>query len=191
MAGPIAFLDSNVLYPAELRSFLMYLALSGSFQAHWSRDVHEEWISSLLSKRPDLTRAQLERTRQLMDKHAVGALVTGYERLIPRLTLPDRNDRHVLAAAIRCGAQIIVTKNLRHFPQEELRKFSVEARHPDLFVRHLISIHPERVCGAAEAHRQSLKNPPKTLSEYFSTLELQGIPKSVSALRRLFGDIET
>jgi len=91
-----AFLDANVLYPAELRSFLMFLAVPGIFRARWSDDVHEEWISNLLERRPDLTRAQLERTRQLMDKHAPDALVTGYRQLVPALTLPDPNDRHVL-----------------------------------------------------------------------------------------------
>lgn len=58
-----AFLDANVLYPADLRSLLMYLAVSGIFRARWSDDVHEEWISNLLSRRPDLSRNKLERTR--------------------------------------------------------------------------------------------------------------------------------
>ena len=91
-----AFLDANVLYPAELRSFLMFLAVPGIFRARWSDDVNEEWISNRLARRPDLTRTQLEeRTRQLMDKHAPDALVTGYWPLVPALTLPDPNDRHV------------------------------------------------------------------------------------------------
>jgi len=84
-----AFYDANVLYPAELRNFLMHLALTGLFRAKWSSEVHEEWISNLLEKRPDLKRAQLERTRDLMDKHALDALVTDYEDLIPGLHLPD------------------------------------------------------------------------------------------------------
>lgn len=88
MAAFTAFYDANVLYPAELRNLLMYLALIGVFRAKWSADVHEEWISNLLKKRPDLTRDRLERTRMLMDKHAVDALVTGYEELIPGLQLP-------------------------------------------------------------------------------------------------------
>ena len=95
----IALLDANVLYPAELRSFLMYLAVPGVYRAKWSKDIHEEWMSNLLLNRPDLTRAQLERTRDLMDKNAPDALVTGYEDLIPSLSLPDEGDRHVLAAA--------------------------------------------------------------------------------------------
>jgi hypothetical protein len=89
VAAFIVFYDANVLYPAELRNFLMHLALIGAFRAKWSADVHEEWISNLLERRPDLTREKLERTRQLMDKTAPDALVTGYEHLIPGLVLPD------------------------------------------------------------------------------------------------------
>ena len=74
MAAFIAFYDANVLYPAELRNFLMHLALTGIFRAKWSDAVHEEWISNLLKNRPDLTRQKLERTRQLMDRAALDAL---------------------------------------------------------------------------------------------------------------------
>ena len=119
----IALLDANVLYPAELRSFLMYLAVLGVYRAKWSKDIHEEWMSSLLLNRPDLRRAQLERTRELMDKNAPDALVTGYESLIPGLSLPDEGDRHVLAAAIQAKASVIVTNNLKDFPPEVLQEF--------------------------------------------------------------------
>ena len=101
MAVYIAFYDASVLYPLELRSLLMHLALTGLFRARWSDAVHEEWICALLRNRPDLSRAKLERTRALMDAHTIDALVTGYEDLIEGLLLPDPDDRHVLAAAIR------------------------------------------------------------------------------------------
>lgn len=90
MAIFAAFYDANVLYPAELRNLLMHLALTGLFRAKWSAQVHEEWISNLLENRPDLTRAKLERTRALMDKNAVDALVTDYENLIPGLHFAGR-----------------------------------------------------------------------------------------------------
>ena len=62
-------------------------------------------------------------------------LVSGYEPLIAALDLPDPNDRHVLAAAIRAKAQIIVTKNLRDFPAERLAPWDLKAKSPDSFVR--------------------------------------------------------
>ena len=125
MAALIAFYDANVLYPAELRNFLMYLALTGLFRAKWSAAVHEEWLRNLIKNRPDLTREKLERTRHLMDKALPDALVTGYEHLVDAIELPDRDDRHVLAAAIRCGASVIVTLNLGDFPRQALANYSI------------------------------------------------------------------
>lgn len=183
MAGFTAFYDANVLYPAELRNLLMHLALIGLFRAKWSADVHEEWISNLLKRRPDLTRDKLERTRMLMDKHAVDALVTGYEDLIPGLQLPDPDDRHVLAAAIRGHADVIVTMNLRDFPSDAIGPFGIEAQHPDEFVLHLLDLAPGGVVAAAQNHCQSLKNPPKTVAEYLETLERLGLTQTVSVLR--------
>jgi hypothetical protein len=178
-----AFYDANVLHPAALRNLLMHLALTGLFRAKWSASVHEEWMSSVLASRPDLTRSQLERTRALMDQHAADALVIGYEDLIPGLDLPDPNDRHVLAAAIRGRADVIVTLNLRDFPTAVTGRFGIEAQHPDEFVLHLLDLDPGAVVHAAETHRQSLRNPPKTVEEYLETLERQGLTQTVSALR--------
>lgn len=184
MEALTVFYDANVLYPAELRSFLMHLALTGLFSARWSNQVHEEWIGNLLNKRPDLTRQQLERTRDLMNKHALGCLVTGYESLISGLHLPDENDRHVLAAAIHGRANVIVTANLKDFPGNELSRFGIEAQHPDKFILSLVRKSPEEVIQAAQDHRLSLKNPSKTEIEYLDTLERQGLPRTASVLRK-------
>jgi predicted nucleic acid-binding protein len=161
------------------------LALTGLFRAKWSHDVHEEWISNLLKNRPDLTRQKLERTRELMDRVALDALVVGYEKLIPKLTLPDENDRHVLAAAVCGKAQVIVTMNLKDFPAEVLEKYGMEAQHPDEFVLRLLDLAPYAVKEAAETHRKSLKNPPKSIKEFLASLEAQGLPQSAAALRVL------
>lgn len=185
MARFTAFYDANVLYLSELRNLLMHLAVTGLFRATWSNAVHEEWIEALLRNRPDLTREKLERTRMLMDKHATDALVTGYEDLIDGLHLPDPDDRHVLAAAIRGRADVIVTINIRDFPGDVLAPFGIEAQHPDEFVLHLLDLAPGVVAGAARNHRESLKNPPKTIEEYLNTVEAQGLTQSASVLREL------
>jgi hypothetical protein len=121
-----------------------------------------------------------------MDKATLDALVEGYEDLIPTLSLPDENDRHVVAAAIRGQAQVIVTMNLKDFPSEVLQQYEIEALHPDEFILQLIDLAPNVVMDAAEAHRRSLKNPPKSIEEFLASLEAQGLPKSVAALRTLF-----
>jgi len=95
----------------------------------------------------------------------------------------------VLAAAIRAGASVIVTCNLGDFPPHVLREFDIEAQHPDDFILRLLDVVPGLVVEAAENHRQSLKNPPKSVTEYISTLESQGLIQTASALREyLAGD---
>ena len=100
MAEFAAIYDSCVLYPAPLRDLLVRLARTGIFRARWTVAIHDEWIRSLLEDRPDLSPAQLERTRQLMNSAVRDCLVIGHEDKIEKLTLPDPDDRHVLAAAI-------------------------------------------------------------------------------------------
>lgn len=183
MASFTALYDACTLYPAPLRDLLMHLALTDLFRARWSDQIHDEWIGSVLEDRPDLRREQLERTRELMNAHVRDCLVTGYEDLIGGLTLPDPDDRHVLAAAIRGSASVIVTFNLDDFPSECLGKFGIEAQHPDEFITHLIDLAPAVVCAAAKRHRASLKNPPKTVDEYLGALAKQRLPETVSRLR--------
>lgn len=185
MATLGAFFDANVLYPSGLRNFLMHLALTGLFRAHWSAEVHEEWIRNLLKNRPDLTAEKLARTRRLMDEALPEALVTGYEHLLDSIVLPDPDDRHVVAAASRSGVSVIVTQNLADFPDSVLDHFKLEAQHPDDFVVALLEISAELVLEAARNHRASLKNPEKTTDEYLSELGAQGLAQTVSALRQL------
>ena len=150
-----------VLYPAPLRDLLMQLAMSDLYRAHWTNDIHEEWIRNVLENRQDLSIDQLTRTRELMDTSVRDCLVEGYENLIPSLELPDPDDRHVLAAAIVAGADLIVTFNLTDFPEENLRDYGIEAQHPDEFVGHLIDLAPSQVCTAVATVRARLQNPPK------------------------------
>lgn len=179
-----AFFDANVLYPAELRNFIMRLALRGLFRARWSDQVHEEWINAVLRQRPDIGRSRLERTRDLMNAYAEDCLVTGFESLIEALDLPDPNDRHVLAAAIRTGAGVIVTYNLRDFPAAKLEPYGLDAQHPDEFLTHLLDLSPGSAVAAAKEHRHSLKNPPFTSQEYLSLLERQELTQTVAILRK-------
>lgn len=177
-----AVYDACVLYPAPLRDFLMWLALSGRFRAKWSKEIHNEWKRNLFKKRPDLTAEQLDRTSELMAQALPDACVTGYEDLIEGLTLPDINDRHVLAAAICCNASVIVTFNLKDFPSTALRPFGIEAQHPDEFVGNLFDLDPSAVVAAAQRQRQQLKMPPMGVDAYLHLLSRQGLIKSSRVL---------
>jgi len=183
-----ALFDANVLYSAPLRDLLMRLAVTGLFRAKWTHEINEEWAHNLLANRPDITRDQVERIKLLMNNNARDALVDGYQHLVPALEgLPDPGDRHVLAAAIVGRAYVIVTYNLRDFPPEALARYGIEAQHPDEFIRHLIDLNENTVCGAVRQLRASLRNPPKSVEELLDTLSNQELPLTVAALRELSG----
>lgn len=187
MAIFTAIYDACVLYPAPLRDILMWLSITDLFRARWTDRILDEWSRTLLADRPDLESKQIERTRRLMNESALDCLVTDYESAIEDLELPDRDDRHVLAAAIRAQAAVIVTFNLKHFPAEYLAQFAVEAQHPDDFIMHLFDLSAGTVCRAVKQHRASLRNPPKSVEDYLGTLERQQLPKTVQMLREFEG----
>lgn len=174
--------DANILYPAPLRDLMMRLAMTGLFRARWTERIHEEWMRNVLKNRPDIPPEKLERTRSLMDKHCHDCLVDNYEGLIGALTLPDPDDRHVLAAAIKCGADAIITANLKDFPAIELCKHGLEAIHPDDFIVNNIDLNAAKVLEAVNKHRKSLKQPPVDVDSFLDTLLGQGLPQTVEIL---------
>ncbi len=179
----IAILDASVLYPAPLRHLLVALSIAGAFRARWTSTIQDEWTRSLLRDRPDLDAQRIARTCHLMDAHIDDAVVEGYDHLIEQLTLPDPDDRHVFAAAIHCGASVIVTVNLKDFPATALEERHVKAQHPDSFLLDLIEKDTELVLTAVRAHRLSLVNPPKAAEEYLVTLQRHHMTATVTALR--------
>ena len=184
MASFTVLFDANVLYPAPLRDLLIELATTGLFRAKWSDAIHNEWVSNLLANRPDLKAEHLTKTRAAMNAAVLDCLVENYEGLIPSLNLPDLNDRHVLAAAIRGRADVIVTINQKDFPEEELSKYSIHSQHPDDFVSDLLSLSPEEVFKSIRKIRSRLKNPPITAEAYLDNLEQNGLAITVSQLRK-------
>lgn len=179
-----ALLDANVLYPAPLRDFMVRLAIQNLFRAKWSEQIHQEWIEGVLRNRPDLTRIQLERTKALMDNHVQDAVVEDYESLIEDLSLPDPDDRHVVAAAIQGKADVIVTFNIKDFPRQTLSTYNLDVQHPDTFVLQLFERQPLEVISVASEQRQSLRRPPKSADAYLSTLEQVGLKLTASILQK-------
>ncbi len=177
--------DACVLHPAGLRDLLVRLATTGMFRAHWSDDILDEMVRSILRRRPDLAAAQLDRTRELMCNAVADCITTGYEELIDGLHLPDLDDRHVLAAAIRSGSQVIVTENVSDFPAELLQTYNIEAQTPDVFVLHLVDLSPTTVFGVLEAQAAALRNPPMTIDQLLDRLAQSGLPRTCAALRGL------
>lgn len=107
--------DACVLFPAPLRDLLIRLAQTDIVTARWTDTILDECFRSIASVRPELRGAALDRTRRLMNEAVRDCIVTGHDGLADGLSLPDPNDRHVVAAAIRSSSQAIVTFNLKEF----------------------------------------------------------------------------
>lgn len=143
MTRPVAALDANVLFSANLRDTLLWAAFARIYQARFTNQIHEEWIRAVLKQRPHLTRAPLEATRDLMNAKIPGALVEDYQPLIDELELPDPDDRHVLAAAIHSSCDRIVTWNLADFPDSALEVHGLKTQTPDDFLLELLRSFPK------------------------------------------------
>jgi predicted nucleic acid-binding protein len=181
----VVLYDACVLYPAPLRDLLLRVAQSGVVRARWSDEILDECFRNILANRPDLTVARLSRTRDLMNAAVPDCLVAGYAELIEGLTLPDPDDRHVLAAAIHAGAQVVVTFNMKDFPESALGPYSIEAKHPDDFVLETIDLAPGLMVQILSEQAAALRNPARSVGDLLDTLREQGLPSSVARLREL------
>lgn len=181
----VAVYDANVLYPSTLRDLLIRVAMAGLVQAKWTDQILDETFRNLKAKRPDLDPRKLDRTRELMNRAVRDCLVRGYEPLIGALELPDPDDRHVLAAAVRAKAQVIVTFNLKDFPPERLAAWDVEAVHPDAFVGAQIDLNDRIVYSAVQQIADSRPGASATVTDILDHLERDGLVASVAALRAM------
>jgi predicted nucleic acid-binding protein len=174
--------DANVLYPFLVRDALLTLAEAGMYRARWSAVITAEWRENLLAKRPD-RHAAIDRTIRLMEEAFPEALIEGFEPLIDALYLPDPNDRHVLAAAIRAGADHIITNNIRDFPSDALAGYGIEAKTPDDFIVGNIDLFQSDAIAALRAMRARYDSPPINKADFLLALIKAGLPVTAAALK--------
>lgn len=176
--------DASVLHPSTLRDLLIRIAQAGLVQARWTDTILDETFGSILRRRPDLDPRRLERTRGLMCAAVRDCLVAGHEQLIEALKLPDPDDRHVLAAAIKARAQVIVTSNVKDFPDSALAPWNVEAKGPDDFVLDQFHLDGPAVHGAVQRVADGWSKPPGTVDDVLDRLERDGLVEAAALLRR-------
>jgi hypothetical protein len=150
-------------------------------RARWSATILEELDRALAERSIPLEKRR--RLFELMNAAVPDCLVGGFEALIGDLKLPDADDRHVLAAAIKIGAQAIVTNNLRDFPADALEPWSIEAKTPDDFVLDLIDFDARVVYSCVQQIADERRNPPESFDEVLGQLERSGLAESVAELR--------
>ena len=170
---PVAIYDACVLYPFHLRNLLIQCAADRLVDAHWTADIHDEWIRNLTANTPSLSVERLYKTRDLMEAALPRASVTDYRKHVPNITLPDPDDRHVVAAGIEAGASVIVTWNVRDFPVKELSRHGLSKQKPDTFLLDLYAMTPAAVIAATARARKNLSKSGISASDFVETLRKQ------------------
>lgn len=184
MASFSALFDANVLVSARLTDLGIRLASTGLFRIHWTNHIHDEWVRAVRKLLPHLTVEQVNHRRKQMDRAIPQALVADYESLVAGLELPDADDRHVLAAAIKAGADVIVTFNLNDFPDGILRRFGIEAQHPDVFFSYQRTLNETLFLQIVKEARAALDNPPISRDEYIASMRRQGLQTIANDLEK-------
>ena len=158
-------LDANVLFSAPLRDTLLRAAAEGLFQARWSKHILDEVQRNLIAK-TGKPAAKIARLRAEMTRNFSDALVEGYEPFIQDMR-NDVDDRHVAAAAVKCGAQVIVTHNLRDFGE---LPDGIEAQSPDEFLCNLFDLDPRKMVDLLREQAADLRAPPVSFDELLERL---------------------
>lgn len=174
--------DANVLYPFQLRNLLVQCAVDGLVAARWTDAIQDEWVRALSRGPKAMPTGELQLVRDLMNRVLPDANVTGYEHRTDAILLPDLDDRHVVAAALKCGAALIVTSNLRDFPADVLEHHGLRATDPDAFLVALHAAMPDAMAEVTERARRNLRRSVPTRQEFMAALDRQGLKRFVAAV---------
>jgi predicted nucleic acid-binding protein len=183
-----AVYDANVLYPNALRDLLIRLARAGLVHARWTEQILDEMSAALRRNRPDIDDEKMRRLRGLMNSAVRNCLIYGYEAAIDSIVLPDKDDRHVLAAAIAASAELIVTWNVRDFPADALSNHGIRAETPDDFVSELIDVARPVVWSCVQQIADARLTRPQTAYDILKQLERDGLIRSTAELATIETD---
>ena len=180
MAFP-AFIDTCVLFPAALCDTVLRIAETQAFRPLWSGAVMTELHRNLVKL--GIPSDRVDHRIDQMTQSFPDAMVTGYESLIDGM-INDHKDRHVVAAAVRAHAEVIVTFNLKDFPDFALAPFDVAAVHPDDFLLDQLDLYPGLTLHALRAQAAAHRREPKTVAGVLAMLERCGVPHFAAEVRR-------
>lgn len=183
-----ALLDANVLVPLTLADTLLVAAEQGLYRPLWSGRILAETKRAILRVHPNLDPSRVDARLHAMNEAFDDALVGGWEPLVAGIVLgDDPDDRHVVAAAIRGGAEAVVTANLKHFPVEAMAALGLHAVSPDDFLLDLIDLDEPAMVRAIWSQASAKSRPPKTPAEILDSLAGAGVPRFAERIRPLVG----
>jgi predicted nucleic acid-binding protein len=177
-------LDACALVPIVLADTLLRIAERGLYRPLWSSLILSEASTAVQEIHPEIAEDRIQHRFDDMQTSFDDALVTGWEDLEAGLSLPDPDDRHVLAAAIRGSAQAIVTFNLADFPQAKLEQFGLEVTHPDDFLLDQLDLSPPAILEVIREQAGHTKRPTLTLQDLAVRLGRAGVPRFADEIIR-------
>ena len=175
----VVILDANVLWPFRTRDALLRFGEAGLFRPRWSEAILDEWVRTLTAAKPHLTES-IQSQRAAMARTFEEGLVEGWEPFEKVIDLPDPDDRHVAAAAVRAGAEHIVTENLKDFPRSILEPLGIEAVRADDFLAATFELYPAEATRALRTMRRAYRNPKMDALTFVLDLQGSGLPKLAS-----------
>jgi predicted nucleic acid-binding protein len=178
-----AVLDTNVIFPVVIRDLLFWFAHHELFTPKWSENIFAEWKEVMVRK--GVAEKEAEKRIQKANLAFPDALVHNYAGLVDDLKLPDEDDRHVLAAAIRTNANVIVTNNLKDFPEDYLDSFGLKAKGADDFLTDIIDLNQKKAVAAFKEMVLYKKNPPMDEFEVLDKLRNNGLNDTANYLHAL------
>ena len=173
-------LDTNVIYPLEVRDLLFWFAYFDLFTPKWSKHIFDEWKAVM--KRKGISEEEILKRTSRANIAFPDAMVENYEALISSLELPDKKDHHVLAAAIKTNANVIVTNNIKHFPKDYLSTFGLSAKKADDFITDTIDLNPEIAVQAFKKLVLNRRNPDLDEYEVLDRFRANGLNESADYL---------
>ena len=177
-APVVVVVNANVLFPLTLRDTVLRAAAAGYFRLCWSREILDEMERNLVASLT-MGAGNAMKLRAAMERYFPEAMVTGYEPLIESMC-NDAKDRHVVAVAVKAGAQVVVTNNLRDFvPLPE----GIEAQSPDDFLCNLFDPDPDGFVVLLQSQSADMRNPPVPMERLLERLN-RAVPEFVQAVRR-------
>ena len=179
----IAVLDTNVIYPVIIRDILFWFAHYDLYTPKWSEHIFDEWKKVM--KQKGVSEEEANKRIAKANIAFPDALVQNYKGLIEHLRLPDADDRHVLAAAIKTNASIIVTNNIKDFPEEYLQSFGLNAKTADDFLTDIIDLNHEQTIAAFKEMVLNKKNPKQDAFEVLNQLRNAGLRDTANFLHAL------
>lgn len=178
-----AVLDTNIIYPVIIRDILFWFAHYDLYTPKWSENIFDEWKKVMMEK--GISSDDADKRISKANIAFPDALVQNYQGLIDKLDLPDKDDRHVLAAAIKTNANIIVTNNLKDFPEEYLQSFSLSAKSADDFLTDIIDLNQEQAVASFREMVLNKKNPKQDEFDVLKQLRNAGLKDTADYLHAL------